>query len=1047
MPLSSTCQNCAKSKVRCVRNSEESDICSRCARLNKQCVYRETGRRFKGFKKDRQIEALESKINELMANCESTSTKQTTPGNATYNSNDEEADQATMDVVARGYLSMEAAQSFIDIYRTDMTLHFPFVVIPPQVTATDLRQQKPFLFLAVLASAAYSNMPLQRLLGREFKKIIASRMITSGEVSFELLQGMLVFLAWSHYHSRPHRYTQFLQLAIGLMVELRLDRPPQTKTWKTALKFNKEYTLDDEQYIRPSWGLDEQRAVVGCYYLSSTISILLHKPSCFPDIAPYLEQCCQSLDNEGTTSHDTYILPLFHLQVIAEKIDNLSWKHGMEVGSTGSAAELYVSNIKADLDRLRSQLPVGFFETPVMAMQLYTTELFSETWWDEIFCSGLTAAENILNMYMELPPGGEQTFNNTQWVQMAFCILVASRQVVAASRMGKAALVPQIHAWPETLEKLRQRLGALSTTQVDLNGDRDVFVDFENRVSRIQGWFNRNFGPPFPAFTLDKNSSILTSALANLTGTFDEQNTKGSGSHGITTPNTTSFSVSLFSTNQGTASASPFFFDYHYTAPSLQNSSNKIQHANRDSIYRIGGLTQIFTVWTSLVEAGDAIWHDPVTKYLPELATITKTANAKQDPVRYVDWEDITVGQLASHMAGLSRDYCVDGIGKEGYGIDDGLPPSNGSSGTCRANNSSQAGSLAVLAQQLPVAPPGVTPIYSNVGFQILGYIIERITGQPFSDVLESRILKPLSLTKTSLHTPLSSSSGLIPTNPRTSGWSNQYTGEAPALSMYSTITDLSTAGKAILNSTILPRTQTNRWLKPVSHTSNPANSLGYPWIVYSSGDYPSTSMVDIYTYYSSIGQYSSYIGLVPDYNVGFTVLAADSVSAPDLNAHADIIGDVILPALMKTAVTQAGARFGGQYTAASGLNSSITVSVDELPGMFVDKFVSNGTDFRKTLASLIGVEDPEALSIRLYPTGLVSETASGGSRVSFRAVLQDKNELADADTPTCVSWMDVDKFKYQGRALDLFVFEVHADGNAVGVEIPGLELHLNRKK
>lgn len=35
----------------------------------------------------------------------------------------------------------------------------------------------------------------------------------------------------------------------------------------------------------------------------------------------------------------------------------------MEAGSTGSAAELYVSNIKADLDKLRSQLPVGFYET------------------------------------------------------------------------------------------------------------------------------------------------------------------------------------------------------------------------------------------------------------------------------------------------------------------------------------------------------------------------------------------------------------------------------------------------------------------------------------------------------------------------------------------------------------------------------------------------------------------------------------------------------------------------------------------------------------
>ncbi|KAE8405050.1 hypothetical protein BDV37DRAFT_246275 [Aspergillus pseudonomiae] len=489
----------------------------RCARLNKQCIYRETGRRFKGFKKDRQIEALESKINELMTNSKSTPANPTVLENAICSPTGEETDKDRMDVIARGLLNMETAQSFIDIYKTEMALHFPFVVISPEVTAPDLRQEKPFLFLALLASAAYSNMPLQRVLGKEIKRIIASRMIMRGDVSFEFLQGMLVFLAWSHYHSRPHRYTQFLQLAIGLLVELRLDRPPQTKTWKTALRFNKEYALDDEDYVRPSWGLEEQRAVVGCYYLSSTISILLHKPSCFPNIAPYLEQCCQSLHNEGDLAHDKHIMHIFQLQVIAEKINNLSWKHGIELGSTSSAAELYVSNIKSDLDRLRGQLPVDFYETPVMAMQLYTTELclyqlslsqqsalssrsacsiVSQTWWDEIFCSGLTAADNILKMYMGLPIGGEQGFNNTQWVQMAFCILVACRQIVAASRMGKAALIPQSRTWPETLGRLRQRLAALSTPQVDLDGDRDVFVDFEKRVARIQGWFSYHFESP-----------------------------------------------------------------------------------------------------------------------------------------------------------------------------------------------------------------------------------------------------------------------------------------------------------------------------------------------------------------------------------------------------------------------------------------------------------------------------------------------------------------------------------------------------------------------
>ena len=120
----------------------------------------------------------------------------TTGGNATHSLNGQEIDETTLDVIAQGLVDMKTAQALIDIYKTDMILHFPFVVISPQVQASDLRQQKPFLFLAVLASAAYSNMPLQRLLGKEMKKVIASRMVMNGEVSFELLQGMLVFLAW-----------------------------------------------------------------------------------------------------------------------------------------------------------------------------------------------------------------------------------------------------------------------------------------------------------------------------------------------------------------------------------------------------------------------------------------------------------------------------------------------------------------------------------------------------------------------------------------------------------------------------------------------------------------------------------------------------------------------------------------------------------------------------------------------------------------------------------------------------------------------------------
>lgn len=82
--------------------------------------------------------------------------------------------------------------------------------------------------------------------------------------------------------------------------------------------------------------------------------------------------------------------------------------------------------------------------------------------------------------------------------------------------------------------------------------------------------------------------------------------------------------------------------------------------------------------------------------------------------------------------------------------------------------------------------------------------------------------------------------------------------------------------------------------------------------------------MIDVYTLYDNFGLYSSYFGLVPDYNVVFAILAADTESNADLNAHADIVGEVIIEALIEIALSNAESTFSGTYTA-SELNSSIS--------------------------------------------------------------------------------------------------------------------------
>jgi CubicO group peptidase (beta-lactamase class C family) len=79
---------------------------------------------------------------------------------------------------------------------------------------------------------------------------------------------------------------------------------------------------------------------------------------------------------------------------------------------------------------------------------------------------------------------------------------------------------------------------------------------------------------------------------------------------------------------------------------------------------------------------------------------------------------------------------------------------------------------LQQLSKQAPIVNPGQTPVYSNMAFQLLGYIIERCTGHSFKSVLRQQILDPLELNETSVFAPLNTQNAVIPANQNASGWS-----------------------------------------------------------------------------------------------------------------------------------------------------------------------------------------------------------------------------------------------------------------------------------
>lgn len=108
-----------------------------------------------------------------------------------------------------------------------------------------------------------------------------------------------------------------------------------------------------------------------------------------------------------------------------------------------------------------------------------------------------------------------------------------------------------------------------------------------------------------------------------------------------------SFAIEIFSASQPGA-----FFSFYHSAPTL-SASVGVKQVDGNSVFRIGSISKLFTVYLLLIENGYVNWNDPVTKWVPELWRVSRWPS---DEVARVDWGSITIGNLASHMAGIGRD-------------------------------------------------------------------------------------------------------------------------------------------------------------------------------------------------------------------------------------------------------------------------------------------------------------------------------------------------------------------------------------------------------
>lgn len=159
-------------------------------------------------------------------------------------------------------------------------------------------------------------------------------------------------------------------------------------------------------------------------------------------------------------------------------------------------------------------------------------------------------------------------------------------------------------------------------------------------------------GPVFPPPKLQPGSSTFTRAKHDISKAFGNASEALSNS-GINL-NNTSLSLQVFSAGDSD------LFHFSHTAPSIRNATKGVREVDQDTVFRIGSCSKVWTMLLLLIEMGDAVLRDPVVKYIPELRYASEelrhNAAARANGVNTVDWDEVTIGELASHLAGITRD-------------------------------------------------------------------------------------------------------------------------------------------------------------------------------------------------------------------------------------------------------------------------------------------------------------------------------------------------------------------------------------------------------
>ncbi|KAH6653158.1 beta-lactamase/transpeptidase-like protein [Truncatella angustata] len=423
-------------------------------------------------------------------------------------------------------------------------------------------------------------------------------------------------------------------------------------------------------------------------------------------------------------------------------------------------------------------------------------------------------------------------------------------------------------------------------------------------------------------------------------------------------------------------------FSYHFT-PSVMTDIGT-DNIDENTIYRVGSVSKLFPAVIALQLGIDL--DASVLEFLPELGE-----NSDGDVIETIQWKDISAGSLMSHLSGLPTETSMDLTILVDYPwTKKGLPkvPRDEAakcSGLYDTKPCGTAELIDALKRSHSVWLLNSSPVYYNTGFAVLALVIEAVTVEKFEDLVQERIFDVLEMDSTSFSGPVEAfnTHGFVPVTDDT--WNITLGVDEP---------DILAFMEAVASNILLSPVETRKWLKRQSNTTSLSQSVGSPWEILRSDTLTSDKrVVDVYTKSGALGLYNALVGIIPDYDIIFSVMAGGPevyLNPFSLSQLASTVITNLVPAIEEAGRVEASISAAGIYIDKT-TKSTLELELGDGPGLRVKRLNMRGYNALSDISSYSlqaaamelssGIDILEVpVIVRLYPTDITNEHGNTGN-------------------------------------------------------------------